>query len=57
MCHCALYVVCECAQQDAGIYHEDLLFLLKQLQKLLVNINIKNKSKKLLQRMHILHKS
>lgn len=41
MCPCALYVVCECAQQDSGIYHEDLLFLLKQLQKLLVNINIK----------------
>lgn len=43
MCHCALYVVCECAQQDSGIYHEDLLFLLKQLQKRLVNINIKKK--------------
>lgn len=30
MCHCAPYVLC--AQRDAGIYHEDLLFLLKQLQ-------------------------
>lgn len=40
---CSVCSVCECAQQDAGIYREDLLFLLKQLQKLLVNINLKNK--------------
>jgi len=53
MCHCALYVVCECAQRDAGICHEDLL-LLKQMQKLLVNIDIKNKQKMITGNAHII---